>query len=274
MNSNQYQQEKRFYDGWPVNQARDWLFMNPRQRSAVEAALSSRMESEQGTLTLEFGSGIGVCGELYARETRSQVVSLDLSVELLNVGRRLFESENHLYQGGTLEDLTRGYGNEFNQILLVDVLEHIRRPDWLKLFDGFKKLLNPQGQVFISTPTPWYQNYLKNHYPEGLQPVDLSIEKSEIEALAKSVGLRLVKFEVVSIYREGDYQYFWLGSESQSFNRVSLVRDGFLHRHKVLLWKWPRLYVRAIDARALWVLFKEKIRGSRKLILRQSMDVE
>lgn len=274
MYSNQYQQEKKFYDGWPVNQARDWLFMNPRQQSAVEAALSSRMESEQGTLTLEFGSGIGVCGELYARETRSKVVSLDLSVELLNVGRRLFESENHLYYEGTLEDLRRGYKAKFNHILLVDVLEHIRRPDWLTLFDGFKKVLKPQGQVFISTPTPWYQNYLKNHNPEGLQPVDLSIEKSEIEALAESVGLRLLEFKEVSIYRERDYQYFWLGPKNQTFSRASLVRDSLLHRHKVLLWKWPRLYVRAFDARALWVFFKAKIRGSRKLILRQSIDVE
>jgi len=40
MDLNEYEEEKKFYDEWPVNQARDWLFMNPRQQSAVEAALS------------------------------------------------------------------------------------------------------------------------------------------------------------------------------------------------------------------------------------------
>ena len=232
------------------------------------------MGAELSSLTLEFGSGIGVCGELYAREKKGRVASFDLSKELHNVGRRLFESENHLYFSGSLEDLTKEFENKFNQILIVDVLEHIRRLDWLMLFDGFKKALAPQGQIFISTPTPWYQNYLKNHNPEGLQPVDLSIEKTEIEALAKSAGLRLLKFDVASIYREGDYQYFWLGSINQTFSPVRLVCDSLLHRHKTLLWKWPTLYVRAFDAMALWVVFKAKIRGARTIITRQPTDAE
>lgn len=263
MGESNYLKEKAFYDGWIVNQIRDWLFMNPRQRGAVKAAMSLN----QGNIrnAIEFGSGIGVCGELFSKETNCRITSVDLSTELIKVGNRLFGNSAHTYFLGSIQELSHELVNEVDMILLVDVLEHIRRSDWDTLFDTFKGVLSEQGQIFISTPTPWYQNYLKEHQPSGLQPVDLSIEKEEVKAIGASMGLHLIRHEVVDIYREGDYQYFWLATSDAKFERINLRKDSLFGRHWFLLRKWPQMYIRAFSIKLLWVAVKSILKGGRKI---------
>ena len=269
MRESHYLKEKAYYDGWIVNQIRDWLFMNPRQRGAVEAALSTN----QGNTcrAIEFGSGIGVCGELFSKETNCRITSVDLSTELIKVGNRLFGNSNHDYFHGNLKDMIQELERGVDIILLVDVLEHIRRPDWDGLFEKFRRVLSKQGQIFISTPTPWYQNFLKEHQPDGLQPVDLSIEKEEVKAIGERIGLQLIRHEVVNIYREGDYQYFWLAPSGQKFERKNLHKDGLWRRHWLLMQKWPQMYTKAFSIKLLWVAVKSILRGGRKIISRNQM---
>ena len=269
MRESNYLKEKTYYDGWIVNQIRDWLFMNPRQRSAVRAALG--MNHGNTCHAIEFGSGIGVCGELFSMETNCRITSVDLSTELIRVGNRLFGNSHHTYLQGNLKDMTRELAHGADMILLVDVLEHIRRPDWDELFDTFGRVLSKQGQIFISTPTPWYQNFLKEHQPDGLQPVDLSIEKEEVKATGERIGLQLIRHEVVDVYREGDYQYFWLASSGGEFDRKSLQKDSLLRRHWLLLRKWPRLYIRTFSIKLLWAAVKSILLGGRKIIPRDQM---
>lgn len=269
MGESNYLKEKAFYDGWIVNQIRDWLFMNPRQRGAVKAALS--LNQENTCHAIEFGSGIGVCGELFSKATNCRITSVDLSTELIKVGNRLFGNSNHAYFQGNLKDMAQELERGVDIILLVDVLEHIRRPDWDGLFDNFKRLLSEKGQIFISTPTPWYQNFLKEYQPDGLQPVDLSIEKEEVKAAGERIGLQLIKHEVVDIYREGDYQHFWLASSGEEFERKNLLKDGLWSRHWLLMRKWPQMYIRAFSIKLLWVAVKSILRGGRKITPRDQM---
>lgn len=264
-----YLKEKAFYDGWIVNQIRDWLSMNPRQRGAVKAAMSLNLGKPRNAI--EFGSGIGVCGELFSKETNCRITSVDLSTELVKVGNRLFGNSNHAYFQGNLKDMAQELERGVDIILLVDVLEHIRRPDWDELFDNFGRVLSKQGQIFISTPTPWYQNFLKEHQPEGLQPVDLSIEKEEVQAIGQRIGLKLIRHEVVDVFREGDYQYFWLASSGGEFERKNLQKDSLLRRHWLLLRKLPRLYVKTFSIKLLWVAVKSILLGGRKIISRDQM---
>lgn len=271
MESAGYKEAKLYYDGRVVDQVRDWMYLNPRQRSAVEAALSfMRLGSP---VVIEFGSGIGACGELLARELGGHVTSVDLSTELISAGKRLFGGANHRYFNGTLEELQNTFEQSVDQIILIDVLEHIRRSDWNNLFAVFGAILKENGQIFISTPTPWYQSYLQRLHPQALQPVDLSIERSEVEALGQSIGLNLVQYEEVDIYRKGDYQYFWLTSNSRTFDRIKFRKDGFLKRHWLVLRKWPRMYWRALSAKQFYTLVKDAIRGARTIKSRDSEGV-
>jgi hypothetical protein len=265
-----YRKEKGFYDGWVINQVKDWLYMNPRQRKAVETAIS--FHGADNASAIEFGSGIGVCGELFARETLGHVTSIDLSTELVRVGNRLFGSKNHEYLEVTIQELTKGLNHKVDLILLIDVLEHIRRNDWDDLFNAFGSVLSEEGQIFISTPTPRYQLYLKENLPSGLQPVDLSIEREELELVARGIGLKLVRYEEVDIYREGDYQYFTLSRMDRSVERKNLQEDGLMRRHWLLFWKWPSMYIRAFSFRMLWVALKAQLRGGRKIQRQDSFD--
>jgi|GEM_PF-1626231 len=270
MKDSNYLEEKAFYDGWIINQLRDWLFMNPRQRSAVYAALS--LNKEKISYAIEFGSGIGVCGELFSKETNCRITSVDLSTELTIAGERLFGNSHHTYFQGNLKDMTKELGRGADMILLVDVLEHIHRTDWKVLFDNFGSVLSKQGQIFISTPTPWHQNFLKENHPNGLQPVDLSIEKEEVKAIGERIGLQLIRHEVVDIYREGDYQYFWLASSGNKFEKTNLHKDSLLRRHWLLMRRWPQMYIRSFSSKLLWVAIKSILKGGRKITPRDQMD--
>jgi hypothetical protein len=268
MNIDDYGIARSYYDNEVTSQIRDWLYFNPRQRQAVAASISGigRVET-----AIEFGSGIGTCGELFAQETKCRVFSLDLSNELIRMGNRMFGGENHAYTEGTLEEFSKRLDHKVDMILLYDVLEHILPADWEGLFDAFGSVLAQEGQVFISTPTPWYQDFLKENQPSGLQPVDLSITKKDVQAIGERIGLQLIRHEEVDVFREGDYQYFWLASSGGEFDRKSLQKDSLLRRHWLLLRKWPRLYMRTFSIKLLWVAVKSILLGGRKIISRDQM---
>jgi SAM-dependent methyltransferase len=216
MKNNAYREERDFYDAWTDKFLYDFLRGNPRQESAVHYVVGALGHFGRPVRVLDFGCGMGSNSFLISQHPQASVVAIDLSERLVALGRSLFESQGNCeFFNGSIEDLvlTRSE-DKFDAISVLDVLEHVRWEDWPELFRHFNALIAEDGVVVITTPTPTHQAWLSKHNPAGLQPVDLSIEKSDVARFAKEQGFQVVDYRTVSPFgqhdRGDDYQYFVL----------------------------------------------------------------
>lgn len=81
---------------------------------------------------------------------------------------------------------------QFDTILLIAVIEHLRRPEWV--LGQVRDVLRPEGRVIITTPTPWGDTLLRWGGRLGLftrAALDVHervYSKADIEQLAASSG--------------------------------------------------------------------------------------
>ncbi len=60
------------------------------------------------------------------------------------------------------------YGKSFDTIVALAVIEHISVPNVYEVFRDFKKILKPEGRIFLTTPTPSSKIILKLMAKMGL----------------------------------------------------------------------------------------------------------
>lgn len=259
-----YQEAERFYDGWDKKFIRDFVFDNLRQFRALEFVFDN-IHLDGGARVLEFGSGIGSNGWVLSRLLPVEVVSMDLSESCIQTGKQLFAGnaqqtfirEDVLHYAKGLDDV-----DKFDCIIILDVLEHIRRENWEELMAAFNLLLKPTGEVFITCPTPAHQRHLEINNPGGLQPIDLSITREDYVDVAQGLKMKLLEHKVQTVWMVDDYHYAHIGHERRDQKR-RFMKQLIAIRHLLVLRTFGlKVYIDCFDFSLMKSQIKRKIRRS------------
>ena len=153
-----------------------------------------------GKRCLDVGCGGGLLAEALAVEGAESVVGLDASAEMLEVARlhaMAGKFSNLEYRHGTAEE-TDG---QFDVVCCLEVLEHVPRPG--ELLAACARLTRPGGHVLVSTLNRTAvafalgivaAEYLLGLLPRGTHRYEKFIRPSELEAWARTAGLRAEDF--------------------------------------------------------------------------------
>jgi 2-polyprenyl-3-methyl-5-hydroxy-6-metoxy-1,4-benzoquinol methylase len=173
---------------------------------------------------LEVGCGIGTVSELILRHLSKNgfLHSIDISPKSIAIAKaRLKKYENALIE---TKDLTEELiSDQFDIVVLPDVIEHIPLDLHVNLFRNILGILKPEGFVFIHIPHPNYLEWIANDSNEELQIIDQPILT---EILCKSVyplGYYIHFLKSYSIYtKSNDYQIVILKRKPSIQNQEKL----------------------------------------------------
>ncbi len=199
---------KAYYDDRIDGKILDFVQANPR----VEGALKTLVEwaPRSARRILEIGCGVGATTWRMSRIwPEAEVIGMDLSPRSLAVARKCFQNSNLSYREGRLAE---GFlPGQFDYIVLMDVYEHIARPERPTFRAALKSLLAENGRIFLSFPTPLHLADLRIHAPKEIQPVDEDVTPECILHLAGTVTREILFYKVVGIWRYGDYAHAVIG---------------------------------------------------------------
>ena len=191
-----------FYDNFIPKLTYDFLRPNKRIASAISMVLEHLGEGTERLL--DIGCGLGWSSYEFGRNTKAKIIAIDLSPKLIELANSLFGTEKVTYKVRNVND---GFteSEKFSAVVMIDVFEHIEKENREAFVFNLKKIMEDDFQVFITCPTVSHQNYLREHKPAGLQPVDEDVTEDDMKTVATLLGGELVHFEEKSIFRESDY---------------------------------------------------------------------
>lgn len=193
-------------------------YYNEFSKRQVEAGINNRHLSivqhlreaglNKSHRILEIGCGIGTVSELILRQlSRSGFLhSIDISPKSISIANaRLKKYENALVE---TKDLTKELINDqFDIVVLPDVIEHIPFDLHTNLFKNILSILKPEGFVFIHIPHPNYLELMINESNEELQIIDQPIFTNELCKIIYPLGYYIHFLKSYSIYTTiNDYQ--------------------------------------------------------------------
>lgn len=197
---------RKFYNSFGKNVLlRDFLALNRRQVAIQN--LCDRYIPDDAQI-LELGCGVGILSRHLQRRAR-KVVSVDISNVNVSIARAFAGSPiNDFLNVDVTKNTTdlESYGN-FEAVLLADVLEHIPPKKHVLLFQSIEGLLEKNGLIIITVPSPQYQEYLKRYSPETLQVIDESITLADVLSVT-TLDLRYLSY--VDIWGVNQYLHIVL----------------------------------------------------------------
>ena len=102
----------------------------------------------KGKDVLEIGCGNGFGGHLLNQLEPKSYVGLDVMEEQVAIARRNYPQYQFLVQDAT--DLSRFPNASKDVVIIFGVLHHI--PEWRKVIDEIKRVLKPNGSLFLEEP--------------------------------------------------------------------------------------------------------------------------
>jgi len=140
---------------------------------------------------LDFGCGIGHVAEYVDHKS---YVGVDKDNILLAIASKKFPLATFL----TLSELGERIFPAFDTIVGLAILEHLEDPE--EFLGTLKKLLNPSGQIVITSPNPGYENVLTMGSKLGLFDKEMIEEHQsllsfdQINKLAQKARLKIVVY--------------------------------------------------------------------------------
>lgn len=193
---------ERYYDARVAEKLRDFTHPLPRIEAAIETL--SEWAPANPRRILEIGCGVGATSWRMARAwPQAEVIGTDISPGSVAVAQACFHRANLRYQKYSTTD--GSLDGEFDLIVMMDVYEHVSRQDRAALHQAIRSLLSAESRFILMIPTIDHQHYLRDHRPEGLQPVDEDIGLPELAALAADTETSLLYYRSVGIWNYGDY---------------------------------------------------------------------
>ena len=192
-----------FYDEYTRRQVQTGI--NERHCSIMR--FLKRHGLRAGQSVFEIGCGIGTLTELLADELGSggRLLATDLSprsIELARtrLGRRPWVE---LIAG---DAVTMRCEEQFDVIVLPDVVEHIPLDQHPALFAQIRNWIRDDGFVLLHYPNPHHLEWVRAHKPDALQIIDQPVHADLLTANAYSNGLYLTNYERYAIWHQpADY---------------------------------------------------------------------
>lgn len=195
---------KDFYDNFFKKLVYNYLFGNPRFDSALNIVFNHVGLNVKSVL--DIGCGLGYSSFEMARYfDQAQVWGVDISDNLIKIAQEIFKKPNLKYSDQDITDQKFVSENKFDLVTMLDVYEHIPATERAFFHKSVADVLTDDGIVIFTCPTIHHQNYLRNHKPEGLQPVEEDITIKEVQKFADDLGAEVVHFSYRSVFYTNDY---------------------------------------------------------------------
>gem|GEM_PF-1848924 len=196
---------------------------------------------------LDIGCGIGLATEkVAAAANRGRVWACDLSPANIQFARATVKRQNiEFFACDVLNDFdtVRSRVDEpLDIVMMVDVLEHLPLSAQTALFEGIGELLAKNALVLLTFPSPAFQEYLRTHKPERLQPVDEDLPAGWLERLAEASGTRLQRYEAIDVWMSEQYVHCVLSRGRTLVQRTPGLAERVLGRARNVLRRrvlWP-----------------------------------
>ena len=198
-----------FYDTQAQRKLRDFVYANRR----VECAWKTVCEwcvAPAPSRILEIGCGVGSVSWRLSRKFRTaEIVGVDFSRGNLSIANIVFTGPNLRYVLMSADDPFVLGG--FDAVILMDVYEHIAVEQRRKLHENIRRSLSATGRLVVTVPTPRYLDWLRTNQPSEIQPIDEDITPGVLCTLASDLGLDVLMYREVDIWRQGDYAHAVIG---------------------------------------------------------------
>jgi glycosyltransferase involved in cell wall biosynthesis/protein-L-isoaspartate O-methyltransferase len=182
----------------------DYVHGNPRVEAAIMHAL--QWIPADAERILDVGCGIGwSTWEIKRHCPEAEVIGIELSPKMTAIARLLFQTPQLSY---LTHDIISGgdiSGHIFDSIVMLDVYEHIPKELRNDLHRELNKFLASDGQVVLTCPSSLHQQFLREHQPDGLQPVDENVTLEDISKLAHDIKGEVVYFNHNAVWHSNDY---------------------------------------------------------------------
>ena len=223
----------RYYDQFSTQQQQTGI--NHRHLSILRWLEKFGMKREDSVL--EIGSGVGTLTTLILRHLskRGKLTAVDISAESLRLAQqRLAKYSNVEFLPGDIVELP--LEQQYEVIVLPDVLEHIPLSDHDGLFKKLYSLLKHDGWILIHIPEAAYLNWCHQHLQQQLQIIDQPLELSYLVGVASNAGFKITHCVSYSIYTiSADYQVLRLEKTTKKpdyGSREQTLSDPFLTKLK------------------------------------------
>jgi SAM-dependent methyltransferase len=184
---------------------------------------------------LEVGCGIGTLTRLIYRYVKhGNVVAVDISEKSIASARKRFGNASRIeFMVSDMQKFT--YPDNFDFIVLPDVLEHIPIEQYQHLFGTLRKHMHQDSIIYINIPHPQVIEYLGKNDPGKLQIIDQEVHADTITRNAYMNDLILKTYLSYSLFdRENDYAEVILGVRRGISNLIPNARFTIIWR-KLLL---------------------------------------
>jgi trans-aconitate 2-methyltransferase len=208
---------RTFYDKFLIDRMVGYrLFGNKRIEEAAHFVVRNVRSDD---LIVDIGCGIGIATEAVAKHAkRGRVIGVDISKENVWYASKTVKLRNLEFhcldvirEHEKLASLTKRPVDVF---VLCDVIEHL--PDDVRhtIFQTMSGMGSPDVKIIITYPSPYYQNYLKEHDQKELQIIDNVITLDQLSREAAQHGLEVTAFELKDIWRPAQYVHCLLRRSS------------------------------------------------------------
>jgi 2-polyprenyl-3-methyl-5-hydroxy-6-metoxy-1,4-benzoquinol methylase len=187
----------------------DWVVPNPRHQQ-LKLLVDDVLDGREGLRILDIGCGAGV---MSAHLTRyGDVTGIDFSAPAIDMARRMVPAAR--FETGRVEALPAG--ERYDVITMFDVLEHIVEDERRGFLGNVAARLGADGILVASTPHPSHTRWARESAPDALQIVDEEVEIADVLALARELGLSLLRYTAYDVDRALQYQFMALGASEEA----------------------------------------------------------
>lgn len=174
---------------------------------------------------LELGCGIGSMTYLLSKTVKKGTIeAVDISTDSIQVANSKIKKSNIHFFVHDIVDYQPEYQN-FDFILLFDIMEHIPQEKHLDLFKNVSNQMHENTILVVNIPNPDYIEYDQKEQPDVLQIIDQPIQLDFIINNIVSAKLDLIFFEKYSIWVKDEYCIYIL-------NKKRHFVENILDRHK------------------------------------------
>lgn len=239
---------RSYYDINVKGKLNGFLLGNPRVEMAWKTIRTHTLHSPDNVL--ELGCGIGdVSWRMSTIWPSASITGVDISPVSIAFANTLFGSPQLKFLEGTLE--TVNILCSFDLIVMVDVYEHIAIEDRPLLHTAIKNMLARNGRLILTFPTIGHQSWLRKHASDLIQPIDEDISHETILTLARETGTRIVLYQEVGIWHQGDYAHVILEAVSPWAHKPIPAPNELRWREKIrrIFTKLPSAHFPSLEAR-------------------------
>ncbi|HMG15615.1 MAG TPA: class I SAM-dependent methyltransferase [Saprospiraceae bacterium] len=239
---------QQYYDQFDSRLINDYIKSNKRVVTAIKRIIKLTSATPSNKI-LDLGCGIGwSSNEISNHFPKKNVLGLDLSQELISIGKSLFNHHNLKLEQKNLMDNTIINESKYDIVSMIDVFEHIPKEDYLSFSKQLLNVLNINFCIFFSCPTINTQNQLRLNNPTALQPVDEDIDEQVLKTFASYMGANLVFYNDQFIWKENDYLHAVITNYDIDIEILNNIDQGIkletkINKIKRIVWSSRRSFL-------------------------------